>query len=222
MSDNGFALKLATDAIGKGAGAIKGKLDSFADKLDAAAKQKQQGEQDGVVAAGAKASSFEEGHKGAGSGQGEHYGFIERMAGTLHAQDMEIMASQQAHEVTMARESGKQTRATLRTTAKFAGDSKPGTKKTVQAGADGSLAISHTTAPAPRGAKPAAASAKPAGKTSMANAPKPKTPVQKTDAAKTSMPKPEAVTPATKKVTTKKAATAKTAVAAKAVRGGRK
>jgi hypothetical protein len=201
------AAGFASDVLTKVAGALDRKSD-------------EEGEEQG--SRGTKSTSFETGHKGAGSGQGEHYGFISMMADKIHSHDMEKMASQQTHEVTMARESGKQTRATLRTTAKLAGDSKPGTKKTVQAGADGSLAISHTTAPAPRGAKPAAASAKPAGKTSMANAPKPKTPVQKTDAAKTSMPKPEAVTPATKKVTTKKVATAKTAVAAKAVRGGRK
>lgn len=70
-----------------------------------------------------------------------------------------LMEQSNTHDIVKMRESGKQARSMVRATAKVAGESKPGTKKMVQSSADGSLAVNHTTASAPR--KPKAAATKP-------------------------------------------------------------
>ena len=93
---------------------------------------------------GKRSNEFESGHGGAGTGSGPHYEFIEKMSNLMHEQETAKQASAQAHEINVIKAKGSESRKNLKLTSKLAGESKSNTKKVVQAGADGSMTVSHT------------------------------------------------------------------------------
>lgn len=95
-------------------------------------------------------------------GDTSHYEFISKMMEQSHG-----------HDVRIIREQAKAARSMAKLAAATAGVSKPGTKKTVQFGADGAAAISHTTGAAPRKPRNTAATKPAASKVGRPAAQKP-------------------------------------------------
>lgn len=138
MSNNPMALPSDPQAISKVGGGISALVKGVGDMLG---RVKQ-----------SRMDHFEEGH-GNASGGGltvEHINAIGGLMGAHRADELISQQSKQGHELEVLKAQGNQARANMRAVSKIAGETKAGTRKTVQATPEGGMSIVHTTAPAPK------------------------------------------------------------------------